>query len=115
MERSGFNWGTLRTPLSFACPVKCLPSEMFTPLNAKPVYLGCNLFHRGFAETERSGFNRGAFSLELQPFGLSTSRVLTLKVKRILDPFSRRKKDGKLTITYRIPQRKDRRLLQYRP
>jgi len=33
---------------------------MFTLLNAKPVYLGCNLFHRGFVELERSEFKGGA-------------------------------------------------------
>ncbi len=33
------------------CPVKCLPNEMFTPLNAELIHLGRSLFHRGFAET----------------------------------------------------------------
>jgi hypothetical protein len=33
------------------CPVKCLPNEMFTPLNAELIHLGHSLFHRGFAET----------------------------------------------------------------
>jgi hypothetical protein len=55
-----------------ACPVECLPNEMFTPLNAcpmkygvnfigaKPVFLGRILFHRGCPATPlKMGFNRG--------------------------------------------------------
>ena len=34
--------------------VKFLPNEMFTPLNAKPVYLGRSQFHRGNLRTPLS-------------------------------------------------------------